>query len=62
TLMNVIPLQAELVKGSHGRIPEDSEDHPVVIVDTPSGVPEKPISAVEIHDLIKRLLTDKPNR
>ncbi|MDH3698374.1 MAG: alkaline phosphatase family protein, partial [Flavobacteriaceae bacterium] len=51
TLMNVIPLQTELVKGSHGRIPEDSEDHPVVIVDTPSGVPEKPISAVEIHDL-----------
>ncbi|NND15395.1 MAG: alkaline phosphatase family protein, partial [Eudoraea sp.] len=26
TLMNVIPLQAELVKGSHGRIPESVED------------------------------------
>lgn len=61
TTMNVIPLQAELVKGSHGRIPEDSEDHPVIIADAGFELPEEPISAVEIHDLIKRLLTDKPN-
>ncbi|NND16662.1 MAG: alkaline phosphatase family protein, partial [Eudoraea sp.] len=62
TLMNVIPLQAELVKGSHGRIPESVEDHPIVIVDSPSGLPEESISAVEIHDLIKQLLTEKPYR
>jgi predicted AlkP superfamily pyrophosphatase or phosphodiesterase len=62
TLMNVIPLQAKLVKGSHGRIPEDSEDHPMIIIDSPSGLPGEPISAVEIHDLIKQLLTDKANR
>jgi len=31
TVMNVIPLQAEFVKGSHGRIPEDKADYPVLI-------------------------------
>jgi hypothetical protein len=30
-LMEVIPLDATLVKGSHGRIPEDQEDWPVLI-------------------------------
>jgi predicted AlkP superfamily pyrophosphatase or phosphodiesterase len=30
-LMDLIPLDARLVKGSHGRIPEDPLDHPVFI-------------------------------
>ncbi len=30
-LMDVIPLDATLVKGSHGAIPTDPEDHPVLI-------------------------------
>ncbi|WP_339925341.1 nucleotide pyrophosphatase/phosphodiesterase family protein [uncultured Cyclobacterium sp.] len=30
-LMDVIPLQADLVKGSHGRIPESEKDWPVLI-------------------------------
>jgi predicted AlkP superfamily pyrophosphatase or phosphodiesterase len=30
-LMNVIPLDAMLVRGSHGRVPEDSQDWPVLI-------------------------------
>ncbi len=29
TVLDVIPLQAELVKGSHGRNPEDFEDYPI---------------------------------
>jgi len=33
--MDVIPLDANLVKGSHGRIPEDVEDWPVLIGDLP---------------------------
>lgn len=35
TLFDVIPLDATLVKGSHGRIPEDTEDWPVLIGDLP---------------------------
>ena len=31
TLMDVIPLDAELVRGSHGRIPEDPADWPIYI-------------------------------
>lgn len=34
-LMDVIPLDASLVKGSHGRVPEDSEDWPVLIGELP---------------------------
>jgi hypothetical protein len=30
-LMDVIPLDASLVKGSHGSIPKSREDHPVLI-------------------------------
>jgi predicted AlkP superfamily pyrophosphatase or phosphodiesterase len=32
-LMDVIPLDATLVKGSHGRVPEDKKDWPVLIGD-----------------------------
>ncbi len=31
TVMDIIPLDASLIKGSHGRIPEDVNDHPVFI-------------------------------
>jgi len=34
-LMDMIPLDATLVKGSHGRIPEDTADWPVLIGDLP---------------------------
>jgi predicted AlkP superfamily pyrophosphatase or phosphodiesterase len=36
TMFDVIPLDATLVKGSHGRIPEDSQDWPVLIGDLPN--------------------------
>lgn len=29
TVLDVIPLDAKLIKGSHGRIPENKEDHPI---------------------------------
>jgi predicted AlkP superfamily pyrophosphatase or phosphodiesterase len=35
TLMDIIPLDAKLVKGSHGRIPEDKSDWPVFVSDEP---------------------------
>jgi len=31
-LLEVIPLDATLIRGSHGRVPEDAADHPVFIV------------------------------
>ncbi len=35
TLMDVIPLKANLVKGSHGRLPEDRQDYPIFISNNP---------------------------
>jgi len=37
-LMDVIPLDASLVKGSHGRVPEDPLDGPVFLSSKPFGV------------------------
>ena len=36
TLMNLIPLDADLVKGSHGAIPANEKDWPVVIGEMPN--------------------------
>ena len=51
-LMDVVPLDATLVKGSHGRIPEDEADWPVLIGDF-SELPESgTVKATEVHDLL----------
>jgi len=46
-LMDVIPLDATLVKGSHGRPTDDPQDGPLVMTDTPSLLPEQ-VSATDI--------------
>jgi hypothetical protein len=50
-LMNVIPLDATLVRGSHGRIPESIDDGPVVISSEPDAV-EGTLEATAVRDLI----------
>ncbi|MBP1651129.1 MAG: type phosphodiesterase/nucleotide pyrophosphatase [Bacteroidetes bacterium] len=49
-LMNVIPLDATLIKGSHGRISEDSQYHPVLI--TAKGEETSAVEAIDIYDVI----------
>jgi hypothetical protein len=48
-LMDVIPLDAGLVRGSHGRIPEDVADWPVLIGDFKDLAENGFIAAVEVH-------------
>ena len=36
-LLELTPLDATLVRGSHGRVPEDEEDHPVLIIGKDGG-------------------------
>lgn len=48
-LMDVIPLDPTLVKGSHGRIPEDPEDHPLVIGPFEEGKSGDTIAATEVY-------------
>ena len=62
SLLEVIPLDATLVRGSHGRVPEDPADHPVMIVgkgSAPSGrhVFQKAMGSDEVLSFIlKRCL------
>ncbi len=48
-LMDVIPLDANLVKGSHGRIPEDWRDWPVLAGDFPHLENSGKIPATQVH-------------
>ena len=51
----VIPLDATLVKGSHGRIPEPA-DYPLFITSSPSNQLPATIGATHVHDQLKRQL------
>lgn len=53
-LMDVIPLDASLVKGSHGRRPNNPADYPVLIVSEPAGLPGKLLDSVQVHDVIRQ--------
>jgi len=52
TLMDVIPLDPKLVKGSHGRLPSSDNDGPIIMSSVPELLPEGPIAATEVKDLI----------
>jgi predicted AlkP superfamily pyrophosphatase or phosphodiesterase len=52
TLMDVIPLDAGLVKGSHGRLPERAEEGPLIITSEPGALPDGPIAATEVKALV----------
>jgi predicted AlkP superfamily pyrophosphatase or phosphodiesterase len=52
TLMDVIPLDASLVRGSHGRITADSDGGPIFLSSEPRLVPEGPVAATAVKHLI----------
>jgi predicted AlkP superfamily pyrophosphatase or phosphodiesterase len=52
TLMDVIPLDAALVKGSHGRVTDDPTDGPVLISSDAALLPRGPLVATEVKNLI----------
>ena len=51
-LMDVIPLDATLVKGSHGRIPADPREFPLLI-SHPSLIPNSALTSTDPYTLIK---------
>ncbi|MGB5228510.1 MAG: nucleotide pyrophosphatase/phosphodiesterase family protein [Eudoraea sp.] len=57
TVMNIIPLKANLVKGSHGRIPEDQSDYPVFITNKKVSLKQDLFKSTEVYQLIAKLLT-----
>lgn len=51
-LMDVIPLDATLVRGSHGRVTDRAEDGPLVISSRPDLLPDDDLHAVDVKKLI----------
>jgi hypothetical protein len=57
-LMDVIPLDASLVKGAHGRIPESDLDKPLLVCDT-SLTKAEHIAPTSVFDLIIQAVQGK---
>jgi predicted AlkP superfamily pyrophosphatase or phosphodiesterase len=52
TLMDVVPLDASLVKGSHGRVSDDADKGPVFISSERRLVPDGPVAATAVKEII----------
>ena len=53
-LMDVIPLDAELVKGSHGRITDAPEQGSLLMTSEPGLLPKGQVTATQVKELILR--------
>ncbi|TDQ31017.1 putative AlkP superfamily pyrophosphatase or phosphodiesterase [Zeaxanthinibacter enoshimensis] len=57
TVLDIIPLKPELIKGSHGIVPEDKADYPIFISNNKNAKLPGSISAVEVRGLMEAHLT-----
>src|SRR5690606_5354575 len=57
-LMDVIPLDARLVRGSHGRPSDDPHTGPLLISNAPDLLPEGDVAATDVKGLMLRHLFD----
>ena len=57
TLLDIIPLDAGLVRGSHGRIPDDPLDFPIFISGQPDTVVSHPINATDVYSVLYEQIT-----
>jgi predicted AlkP superfamily pyrophosphatase or phosphodiesterase len=62
SLLEIVPLDATLVKGSHGRLPESAEDGPVWIDSEPDEALPDVVPATEVKELILARLFAIPGR
>jgi predicted AlkP superfamily pyrophosphatase or phosphodiesterase len=53
-LLDVIPLDAKLVRGSHGRVTDNAEDGPVFMTSEPALLPDGDVSATSVKELLLR--------
>lgn len=56
TVMDIIPLDANLIKGSHGRLTEDTDDYPILISNYAEGVNSQTIEATKVRSIIENHL------
>ena len=59
TLMDVIPLDAALVKGSHGRPTDDAAAGPLIMSTEPKLLPEGPLAATDVKQTILAHVFDR---
>ncbi|RQW78095.1 MAG: alkaline phosphatase family protein [Geobacter sp.] len=52
TLLQVVPLDASLIRGSHGRIPENREEWPLLLSSEPCLLLEDPVEAPAVFNLL----------
>ena len=55
-LMDIVPLDASLVKGSHGALPTNRAEYPIAIAERANDFPSADLEATAIHDLMRRLI------
>jgi predicted AlkP superfamily pyrophosphatase or phosphodiesterase len=58
-LMDVVPLDAALVKGSHGRRPAQKKDWPVIITSQPELLDTDQIQSTDVFQILLRHLAEK---
>ncbi len=56
TVLNIIPLKPELVRGSHGRMPEDNLDYPILMTNAPDLLGEASLKATSVYEVIENHL------
>ncbi|TLP81694.1 alkaline phosphatase family protein [Maribacter sp. ACAM166] len=56
TVMDIIPIDANLIKGSHGRLNENLDDYPLLISNYNDGIGKEAIDAVEVREIIENHL------
>ncbi len=60
-LLRVVPLDAGLVKGSHGRLPQEENDWPLLILEKKTRAIEKPVAS-QVQDILFSAVAGSSNR
>ena len=59
TVLDIIPLNANLIKGSHGRVPEDKADYPILISNNQTVDFEDDIAATDVFAILEGHISSK---
>lgn len=58
--LNVVALDGSRVRGSHGRLPDDPRDAPVLLVSDPGAPARDTVAATDVKDLLLELAGLRP--
>jgi len=58
-LMDVVPLDASLVRGSHGRLPEHAREGPLLMTSTPELLPRGALHASDVKAIVSSHVFDR---